>query len=512
MNKEQIIIFKTDIIDRVTPPGSKTFIVGGVPRDILNHQDIKDIDITTDEPNVFISELREWCEDTEVNYKIQEMSHAVLFRMEVVEGFEWVDIEVSTYIYNEEVTGGDRDFTCNAIYWPCGLNCDNSNPESHFIYPKFESTNDIFNPKDHTLVPVWKGCFSSNPVRIFRAADMISRPNGYTPSFECYNLARKAVELQVGTEHDSGIAEAGLQILHKIFHELVQFKRKWKDVRRALNFLMETGAWYFIHPDILEMKNIRHQSSYHTDTVWQHTIEVLDHLDMMRTDKPVWWPTTNSCAELLYWAALFHDIGKVHTQTWDHKSGVLVNHFYDHQTESERIAKEILKQAPLTPGQKRTIGSLILHHMDTKQFHEDEIKPRHLHILRKLLYELGDEVNVKCWVLLNDADCLASNRENKTIHMQAGVVKALNKLLHDIQHGMEPNWFNWRPPIPGNRIQELTQCDPRMISKYIDQIRSMTMRNPEKMVTVHDASTYIQNLGTEWKKAKMKEINESKSN
>lgn len=517
MFEQQLVRFKTDVIDQMTPEGSKTYIVGGACRDILNGDEIHDIDIVTDHKDDLIQNLWEYCVKNELQPSIHEMKRATIFKMDLPVRYQKseyddqkrIDIEVSDYKPKEEIEGGNRDFTVNAIHWPCGKGCDNVIPKLSFMHPT-KSTGTTFLATDKVLTPVNDDCFTSNPVRIFRAADMISRPNPYRPSAVCYLIARRSMDWVRKDVMDgkdiSGITEACMQILHKIFHDLAVGYRSWNDVRNALCFLTDVDGWYLIHEDMYWMSRCHHQSSWHKDTVWQHTLQVLDGLERIRRENCIWFiDQTEDHLEALYWAALLHDIGKVSTITFDPDG---TTHFYEHHTKGADIVKELMKMAPLTADVKRLIVKLVLHHMDTKMLHDDEIKPKKYYIVRRLMYDMGDETTMDLWIMLNSADCWASERANKDFPGQKNVSDVLWKIMmeHSDHPDKEPDWFRYKTPISGEEILLELQCDPRLVGQYLKQISDVAMKRPEDMMTKEQCIHYIHTLGKEWKEARLDEI------
>lgn len=507
MNKQQLFKLKLDVLDKVAAFHDHTYIVGGACRDILDGIDIKDIDICTPDPAAFIETLKRFCSRNILEYKVHPMRNAIIFSMEVPKrcydrndphNDKWVDIEVSKYIDSEEITGGNRDFTCNAIHWSCGKElCDRDGHYTGFMYPA-ESTGAIFNWKDHILQPVYPNAFNDNPVRIFRAADMMCRHTEWTPSAITYIMARNTMKDLQGTLFNTSLSNACGQIVGKILYELTQGDREWEAVRNAFNFLMEVDAWSLIHPSITAMKEVIHKSSWHNDSVWQHTIDVMNGIERIFDEHPneyinrTWDRVTD-----LYWAALLHDVGKVTTITYDNDG---TTHFYGHQDDSVKIAEQVFASTSIPHINKDHILKLIKYHMVTKPFHDDRIKTSQMHILRRLIYELGSVPLVDDWVILNTADCWASTRSDKSYPAQKPTIEALEKLD-------KPYWVSYKPVLTGAEIEAELHCDKRLIRCYLEQLVDVAFHHPTMVETKEDAIHYIHTLGEEWKGAQLKKLN-----
>lgn len=495
MTIQELKRFKGYILDPLAPENEKTFIVGGACRSIFDGGSVKDIDICTTNPERFIENLSNYCLDKQIQYKISTMSRATIFSMHFESLFgNMVQIEISKYVENEEFDGGERDFTCNALHWPCVPGMDNSEPEKVIMFPV--TGDNIYLPGDKVLVPVYNNSMFDNPVRIFRAADLISRHYGYTPSHECYTQARRIMTPMVSP--GSGVREACIQILDKIIKDWSEGNRDWVDIKTAFNFLAEVGGWKLVCPAIQQMVELRHNGQYHKDTVWQHTMSVLDNIEKIWGKFPSKYgsPKINEC---LLWAALLHDTGKVVTVTTDSDG---IKHFYGHQDASVDIAKDILIKASLSTQQRSIILNLIKYHMVTKPYHNDRIPEKKYWVIRNLMYQMGSRDAMNLWIDLNNADCRASTRPDPE---QINVVDVILKIDGRIG-SMEPNWYEYKAPITGAEIKQELDCDDIFIKYYLDQIINYAMHHPENANTKEKCINYIHTLGREWKERMLKDM------
>ena len=504
MTIEQFERFKKKVIDRATPEGSNTWVVGGACRDYMDGAKfIKDIDVVTDRKDEMVANLRQITQELGTDIEVSSMKRATV----VVMNYPWpwlqvFRIEISDYQPDEEFTGGDRDFLCNAIHWKCGPNTTpDFNPTkaeiSRMLLPQpLMNSNHLW--AEHILEPVHRTSFTSNPVRIYRAADLISRSNSWTPSPECITWARDAVQ---HTTPDSGIRFACMDILNQIFKEMAMGVRKWPDVLRTLGYLAQTHALVFIHPELQKQVGFPHRSKWHTDTIWHHTLEVMDGImKILETDYR--FSVTQRVA--LYWAGLLHDIGKVESSTEDNEGFV---HYHGHQKIGARITEELMAGAPMAPETKRMIIKMVRHHMDLKLMGDGPLKTKELYKLRQFLYDMGSKDMTQLFMILDTADSWASTREYRTYPSCPELVAQIMQILVDPS---EPDWFNYKEPVTGAEIKEELNCENVLIGDYLKQIRRMAMVNPTKMETKEQALQYIHTLKGEWKKARLKEHKSSK--
>jgi hypothetical protein len=187
-----------------------------------------------------------------------------------------------------------------------------------------------------------------------------------------------------------------------------------------------------------------------------------------------------------YWAALLHDIGKPCTMTSDADGAT---HFYDHQTASVRLAEEILKSSPLNKRGTDTVLKLIAHHMDTKAFGDEPIKPARYKHIRRLQWELGAET-FDHFLVLNHADCAASERATNN-----NTPNVVNAVIDMVCSRGERAWDSYMIPVTGNDIKEAFPNESGMnIGRYIKQLYKVTFSRPEDYATKEQCLHYIGTL------------------
>lgn len=520
INTKQLSTIKRVILDHCASKDSVAYIAGGVPRDLGIRNHFKDIDVVAQHMDRFLETLTNRLAIEKIEYKIHKQTHNISVTLRapfqlttstsmnhILWFMEDVDIEISQYQKDEEITGGDRDFTINAMHIAIGEDTQDIFDDRQCVIKPYgakisgAAIYDVDDP--NMIVPVNDKSIASNPLRIFRAADLISR-FGYEPSFALYRDCLEYTKTITPDNCPTGVRHAALQIINKMFSETYVIRRSvTEDVKprnfinliRALNFLAEINAWVIIDPQIQRMVETLHVSTWHNDTVWKHTMDVLKGIYQISQTYISSNYITSDAEVCLLWAAFLHDVGKPQCETVDPDG---TTHYYGHQDAGVVIAQQILKELPLSFDQRKMITVLIQNHMVTKQFHEDEVKHKQYHILRRLLYDLGNEVTYTAWIVLNTADCWGSLRTTHSYPAQLPTMKALNDIRKN-----EIDWFKYEPVLTGAEIEGELHCDKRLIKCYLEQLLAVAMKNYSEVDTKEHAIHYIHTLGKEWKEAQL---------
>lgn len=465
--------------------GIKAWLVGGCVRDIINGEGVNDIDVVCTDVDALVNALDEFCTVNQIRHTIHPMQngHAVVFNASASailnDNFSilppTVQFEISQLdgsdIYTDVMS---RDFVCNTWY----VDVTGGNP----VNPNLAKSS-IYNAAGKYIYPCnGVNTFIDSPIRVFRAMDLMCR--GYKPTVELLQTIGEYLSLHYPS---SGVdcKDSCLQVVHKIFCRLATGEYNVNDVIYAFNVMMELGAWdKMVHPVFGSMASCIHNNRYHHDTVWQHTMEVIRGLATydVRNEQNV----SVRVSAYDYWVALLHDTGKIATKSIDIDGET---HFYEHQTVSVKIAKEILKSSPLGKIWTKYVIDLIAHHMDTKPFGDEPIKYSQYKHIRKLMWELGGMAFTH-YLAINHADCAASERsENKNT---PNIVAAVKDMAY---HRGESAWECYKLPVTGADIaQEFPEVQPAHIGFYLNQLYKVTFSRPEDYETKEQCIHYVRTL------------------
>jgi len=154
----------------------------------------------------------------------------------------------------------------------------------------------------------------------------------------------------------------------------------------GMKSLFESELILVLFPELKGLKNLGQNEHHHLD--------VLSHLLLM-TEKISWafeWAVQNH-QEIsltqedrlsLYYAALFHDMGKQDTYSRDEKGKI---HFYDHETFSVQAAEKIMERLRFSNLMKMKVLRLIKNHMRMLNLSWETKETA----LKRLVNQMGEE-------------------------------------------------------------------------------------------------------------------------
>jgi len=166
---------------------------------------------------------------------------------------------------------------------------------------------------------------------------------------------------------------------------------------KALEVLRTCGLLAYFAPELLEMVGVT-QNTFHHLPVWEHTLAVLSSLP--------------EDADLnLRLAALLHDIGKPRTRSVSPDGRI---HFYDHQTVSAEMSRELLNRLKFSNNDIDEVVLLVAQHMRIGEYSEKWSTPA----VRRLIRELGPHLDDL--FVLHAADVAGLNPDHRdTLHSDA---------------------------------------------------------------------------------------------
>lgn len=146
-------------------------------------------------------------------------------------------------------------------------------------------------------------------------------------------------------------------------------------ISKALTAMLQTGFLEWFIPEFRRVSYLRQHDAYHQYTVDRHTMAVLEHIDSFgrkedEDGKRLMRNIFSSVAkpEVLYLAALFHDVGKGQGP--------------GHEIRGEKIARPVLQRIGLPKADREDVGFLIRDHLAMshlafkKDLHDDALLSR----------------------------------------------------------------------------------------------------------------------------------------
>ena len=150
--------------------------------------------------------------------------------------------------------------------------------------------------------------------------------------------------------------------------EVIQLLKESKTAEDIHARRYEIAEWI---PEIRNMFDFDQRNNYHQYDLWMHCVHTVIGIDKSIDD------------DMLYLAALLHDIGKLYTQCSSKRPGDIYAHYYGHPEKSTEIVKAIVFTLSCYKGvhfnwQDR---ERLLYYV---KYHDDHVSLREKHLKRHL--------------------------------------------------------------------------------------------------------------------------------
>lgn len=434
------------------------YAVGGCVRDeVLGNDEIKDIDLVISLPDggIRLARFMEAAGLTRGTVVVYETYGTAMFRLAAFpdEEIECVQTRKEQYhdsaSRNPETAYGTleedcmrRDLTINALYFNLST-FEMADPCSHGL--------DDIRDKVLRVTSTPDIVYSDDPLRILRAIRFRCKlGNSWTIASQTMaGIHKNVLRLEIITK----------ERIQAEFNKILLSD----GYMTGLHMLWKTFAMKFIIPELCETFTMK-QNEYHFGTVWQHTLKVMEVLDvsgLSDDDKLV-----------LRMAALLHDIGKIKTRTEDKKGNV---HFYRHDYEAGQIVYDVLMRLHYPVAFIKRVQFLCVNHMMTKQWKDDLSGTKHKsRSIRKLQYLCYTQERFDHLMKIIDADNHA-HAENHCLPDQISNIRRLSDEL--IEKGED--MFEFRLPVTGDDIMTSKNIKPsRDVRDYLDYLLKLCFNNP----------------------------------
>lgn len=322
------------IIDRIEDAGYEAYAVGGCVRDALLLNKPHDWDITTSAPPLKVKELFDRTFDT----GLQHGTVTVLMAGN--------NYEVTTYRIDGAYSDGRhpesviftrsleedlarRDFTINAMAY---------HPERGIV--------DLFGGREDLAAGIIR-CVGDPKERFTEDALRMMRAVRFS--------ARLGFEIEQGTADAVRELYSRLSMVsqERITDELVKLLISERPAK--IKTAYELGLTSVFFPEFDEMMACTQKTVYHSYTVGEHTLKVLEGVPGEKYKRL---------------AALLHDVGKLYTKTI--KEGV--EHFYGHAAVSAERSEQILKRFKLDNETIRRVKILAKYHDARFEVTEENVR------------------------------------------------------------------------------------------------------------------------------------------
>ena len=148
--------------------------------------------------------------------------------------------------------------------------------------------------------------------------------------------------------------------------ELIQLLRSAADVREIEKYRDEIVE---LIPETKIMLNFNQQNYAHQYDLWEHSLQTVVGLPKDIED------------DMVYLAALVHDIGKPDCQIYDERDGKVNMHYYGHPARSMEITRDQIIPGLIAKGEKLTEDEQrrLLYYVE---YHDDRVSLRMKHLRR----------------------------------------------------------------------------------------------------------------------------------
>jgi poly(A) polymerase len=347
------------------------FLVGGYLRDLLLGTPGKDYDFALSKnASLFIETIEEAFRLHFFKVGKEEMD-TITYR--IIKEDMSIDL---TFLQGETIEEDlrRRDFTINAIAFSL------QEESFHFVGGSLEDIGKkvIRTVSNHSI--------DQDPLRMLRAIRYLCTLDGF--------VMDKELREEISLKKEKVLSLPGERIKTELDHILLS-------PRPAIGMksLHESNLLLTLFPELKGLENLGQNEHHHLDVLF-HTL--------LMTEKISWafeWVAQNHQEIFLtqedrlsvYYAALFHDIGKQDTYTEDEKGRV---HFYYHESFSVQAAERIMERLRFSTLMKNKILHLIKNHMRILNLSWETKETA----LKRLVHQVGDETPLLVLHTLSDKE------------------------------------------------------------------------------------------------------------
>lgn len=420
-----------NIIDTLYSNGYEAFVVGGCVRDSILGKNPNDFDVTTNAKPLKVKEIFE-----EVGYKVIDtgLQHGTVTIVIEKENFEVTTYRIegeyldnrrpSEVFFTNELKEDlkRRDFTINALAY--------NNKFGTIDY--FSGKEDLQNKIIRAIGEKEKR-FEEDGLRMLRAVRFEAQLG-----FEIEKETLKAIKV-----NSILLKNISAERIRDEFIKILISSSPSKGIRR----LLDLDLLQYIIPELLETVNFDQRSRYHDKDVFNHTMMVLDNVE-------------NNLEIRL--AALLHDIAKPKTFTMDKKGG----HFYFHEVEGEKMAKDILKKLRFDNSSIEKVSLLIRNHMRVPGI-KSKAK------LKKYIVDIGED-NLNTLFNLMRADRISSH----PTYAKYEDIDEVNRACNSILERNEPMRIK-DLKINGNDLIEIGVEKGKKVGEILNLLLQDVLENPK---------------------------------
>jgi putative nucleotidyltransferase with HDIG domain len=228
----------------------------------------------------------------------------------------------------------------------------------------------------------------------------------------------------------------------------------------GMKTLYESDLFLTLFPELKGLENLGQSEHHHLDVLF-HTLLMIEKISWafewaVQHHREI--SLTPEDRLSLYYAALFHDIGKQDTFSKDEKGKV---HFYYHETFSVQAAEKMMEKLHFSNLMKNKILHLIKNHMRILNLSSETKETA----LKRLVNQIGDETPLLILHTLADKE---ASRGILSLQMDAVVEKNCLRILELFK---EKEIVHPPPLITGHDVMALGYSSGPRVGQILDSIR-----------------------------------------
>lgn len=224
----------------------------------------------------------------------------------------------------------------------------------------------------------------------------------------------------------------------------------------AFRTMQELDILEIVLQDLYKCIDFDQENPHHSMDLFNHTLCVVDNVDKNIA---------------LRYAALFHDIGKIYTKSYDENH---IAHYYNHEIKSAEIAQRVLTEFNVSNEIKKRVNILITEHMKVSENATDKA------LRRKIRKVSEDNIFLLYSLLIADRICTIENREIEFLEKQTQRIK---ELLNE--ETAKEKFLK----INGTDIMKLGYKEGKIIGEILRYLEDIVIDNPslndrEKLIEI----------------------------